>query len=83
MTIAGKVQFTIDNLVGYNILIAKQSLEAKGAKVNLSAIDTSGMTPDQIAALPKDQVVSMTPGANTYYIQTKNNSITLYYYAAS
>ncbi len=83
LTIAGKVQFTIDNLVGYNILIAKQSLEAKGAKVNLSAIDTSGMTPDQIAALPKDQVVSMTPGANTYYIQTKNNSITLYYYAAS
>jgi len=83
LTIAGKVQFTIDNLVGYNILIAKQSLEAKGAKVNLSVIDTSSMTPDQIAALPKDQVVSMTPGANTYYIQTKNNSITLYYYAAS
>lgn len=83
LTIAGKVQFTIDNLVGYNILIAKQSLEAKGAKVNLSVIDTSAMTPDQIAALPKDQVVSMTPGANTYYIQTKNNSITLYYYAAS
>jgi serine/threonine-protein kinase len=83
LTIAGKVQFTIDNLVGYNILIAKQSLEAKGAKVNLSVLDTTSMTPDQIAALPKDQVVSMTPGANTYYIQTKNNSITLYYYAAS
>lgn len=83
LTIAGKVQFTIDNLVGYNILIAKQSLEAKGAKVNLSVLDTSTMTPEQIAALPKDQVVSMTPGANTYYIQTKNNSITLYYYAAS
>jgi len=81
LTIAGKVQFTIPNLVGYNVLIAQAQLVANGAVVTLKPLDTTGMTPDQIAALSKNTVISMSPAANTYYIQTSTNSITLYYYA--
>ena len=81
LTIAGKVQFTIPNLVGYNVLIAQEQLVAQGAVVTLKVLDTTGMTPEQIAALSKNTVISMSPAANSYYIQTSTNSITLYYYA--
>jgi serine/threonine protein kinase len=81
LTIAGKVQFTIPNMVGYNVLIAQEQLVANGAVVTLKALDTTAMTPEEIALLTKNVVISMSPAANTYYIQTSTNSITLYYYA--
>jgi len=80
LTIAGKVQFTIPNLIGYNVLIARDQLSAAGATVVLKTIDTSTMTPEQIAALTKNTVISMTPAANSFYIQTSTATITLYYY---
>ncbi len=81
LTVAGKVQFTIPNLVGINVQIAQTQLTALGAIVELKIIDTTGLTPEQIAALPKNQVISMTPGANTYYIQKTTSKIVLSYYA--
>jgi len=81
LTVAGKVQFTIPNLVGYNTLIAQEQLVSLGATVVLSPLSTTGMTPEQIAALSKNTVISMTPAANSYYIQTSTSTITLYYYA--
>lgn len=80
LTIAGKVQFTIPNKVGTNILIAQEQLVALGAVVTLSPIDTTGLTAEQIAALPKNTVVTMSPGANTYYIQKTGTKITLTFY---
>ncbi|KAF0227002.1 MAG: serine/threonine protein kinase bacterial [Erysipelotrichaceae bacterium] len=81
LTIAGKVQFTIPNLVGINVQIAQTQLTALGAIVELQVLSTSGMTAEQIAVLPKNQVISITPGANTYYIQKTDSKIILSYYA--
>jgi len=81
LIIAGKVQFTIPNLLGYNVLIAQQQLTALGATVELSVIDVSGKTPEEIALLSKNTVISMSPASNTYYIQTTKNKIILSYYA--
>ncbi len=81
LVVAGKVQFTIPNLIGYNILIAQQQLQALGAIVDLSRINTSSMSAEQIALLEKNTVISMTPEGNTYFIQNASSKITLYYYA--
>lgn len=81
LTIAGKVQFTIENLIGYNIIVAQGKLVALGAVVELQAIDTTGMTVEEIAALPKNTVISMNPAPNTYYIQTSTTKIVISYYA--
>jgi serine/threonine-protein kinase len=81
LTIAGKVQFTIENLIGYNVIVAQGKLVALGAVVELQVIDTTGMTVEEIAALTKNTVISMTPGPNTYYIQKSTTKIVLRYYA--
>ena len=80
LTIAGKVQFTIENLVGYNVVVAQNKLIALGATVELEVIPTTGMTPVEIAALTKNTVISMSPEANTWYIQRATNKIILRYY---
>ncbi len=81
LVVAGKVQFTIPNLVGYNIKIAQQQLTALGAVVELSTIDTTGMSAEQVALLDKNIVISMSPEGNTYYIQKSTSKIILKYYA--
>ena len=64
-----------------DIAIAQNQLTALGAIVELNALDTSSMTPEQIALLSKNTVISMNPGAGTFYTQTDTTKIILNYYA--
>lgn len=80
-TVSGKVAFNIPDLVGFNIMIAQNQLTALGAVVELNALDTSSMTAEQIALLSKNSVISMSPGAGTFYTQTDTTKIILNYYA--
>jgi eukaryotic-like serine/threonine-protein kinase len=80
-TVAGKVAFNIPDLIGFNIAIAQNQLTALGAIVELNALDTSSLTPEQIALLSKNTVISMSPGVGTFYTQTATSKIILNYYA--
>ncbi len=80
-TVAGKVSFNIPNLIGYNITIAQNQLIGLGAIVELKVLDTTSMTPEQIALLSKNTVISMDPTPGTFYTQTDKTKIVLSYYA--
>lgn len=80
-TVAGKVSFNIPNLIGYNITIAQNQLVGLGAIVELKVLDTTSMTPEQIALLSKNTVISMDPTPGTFYTQTDKTKIVLSYYA--
>lgn len=81
LTVAGKVAFNIPNLIGFNISIAQNQLTALGAIVELNVLDTSTLTPEQIALLSKNTVISISPGVGTFYTQTETSKIVLNYYA--
>jgi len=80
-TVAGKVSFNIPDLIGYNITIAQNQLIGLGAIVELKVLDTTSMTPEQIALLSKNTVISMDPTPGTFYTQTDKTKIVLSYYA--
>lgn len=80
-TVAGKVSFNIPDLFGYNITIAQNQLIGLGAIVELKVLDTTSMTPEQIALLSKNTVISMDPTPGTFYTQTDKTKIVLSYYA--
>ena len=80
-TVAGKVSFKIPDLFGYNITIAQNQLIGLGAIVELKVLDTTSMTPEQIALLSKNTVISMDPTPGTFYTQTDKTKIVLSYYA--
>ena len=76
-TVAGKVSFNIPDLFGYNITIAQNQLIGLGAIVELKVLDTTSMTPEQIALLSKNTVISMDPTPGTFYTQTDKTKIVL------
>lgn len=80
-TVSGKVSFNIPDLLGFNITIAQNQLVGLGAIVELSILDTSSMTPEQIALLSKNTVISINPAPGTFYTQTDTTKIVLSYYA--
>jgi serine/threonine protein kinase len=79
--VASEKEITIPNLVNTEILSAKASLEALGAKVTLNALSTASMTDAEKNALVYNVVISIDPAVNSLYIQGETNTITLSYYA--
>lgn len=68
------------NIVGMDVIQAKELLESMGAEVVLSQLDTSEMTQDQIDNLKVNVVIETLPVSGVAYTQSEGNTITLYYY---
>ncbi len=69
-----------ENIEGTDIDEAVAALEEMGAVVYTSDLDTTGMTEEQIAALPTGIVIKIDPDPGSDYTQTDENFITIYYY---
>ena len=69
-----------EDIEGTAIDEAVAALEEMGAVVYTSDLDTTGMTEEQIAALPTGIVIKIDPDPGSDYTQTDENFITIYYY---
>lgn len=78
--IAQAPEFIMQDYTGAKIETAKASLEDLGAKVTLSVISTDKMSDEEKASLNKGVVIKQTPTAGTYYTQSGDAVVTLYYY---
>ncbi len=78
LTVADAVTFLIPyDIEGMNVDQAKKLLNEQGAKVETKAAEASGVT---ITPEMDHTVAYATPGAGTYYTQSNDSVITLYYY---
>ncbi len=66
--------------IGMNVSQVEQILMDTGIKVNLSVLDSSGLTEEQAATITINTVIKMSPAVGTYYEQKEGKAVTLYYY---
>lgn len=79
--IAAYPTFQIDwSIKGMDVFEAQSLLESQGGEVMLSVLDTSGMSEEEAANLPRGVVINCSPGFGTLYEQNEDSYITLYYY---
>ena len=78
--VSAPVEFLIPQLVDMNVAQAQAQLEALGAVVYLNQLSTDNLSEEEINALVRNVVVSITPEPLTYYTQGGNNFIVLSYY---
>ena len=79
--VASSPNFVMSNYTGARVDTAKSTLEEMGAKVKTEVISTEGMSEDELEDLEYNIVIRQSPEAGTYYEQSGDNVVTLYYYA--
>lgn len=81
LVVSGEKETIIpNNIIGMNILDAKQELEKDGISVKISKLNVSSVHSSLIDTLEYDVVVRSTPGAGSYYVQTSSSVVELFYY---
>lgn len=78
--VSAPVEFLIPQVVGLSVAQAQLQLETLGAVVYLNQLSTENMSEEELNAVVRDVVVSVTPEPMTFYTQGGNNFIVLSYY---
>ncbi|MFI3284664.1 MAG: protein kinase [Erysipelotrichaceae bacterium] len=68
------------SLIGMDVQEAKETLEALGVEVLLSALDTSNLSEEEKEALDYGTVIRLNPANGTNYTQTNDSFVTIFYY---
>lgn len=79
--VSAPIEFLIPQLVGVNVELAKNQLEALGAVVYLTQRSTEGLSEAERQRLSYNVVVAISPDPLTFYTQGSENFIELSYYA--
>lgn len=79
--VAAPIEFLIPQLVGVNVDIAKNQLEALGAIVYLTQRSTEDLSEEERARISYNVVIAISPEPLSYYRQGTENFIELSYYS--
>ena len=81
LVVSGEKEFVIpSDIHGKAIISAKDQLEAEGIVVKLVKMNVGDVPSSQIDSLKYDVVIRSTPGPGSYYVQSSDSVVELYYY---
>lgn len=80
LVVSSYVELIIPQLIGTNVLTAKEQLEASGVNVVLVQRNVDDLSEAEKRNVQYDVVVSMSPNPGSLYIQYEDTEVILYYY---